>query len=139
MSPVNYQLELLIQWTIHPMFHTDLLMPYQETKIHGENYSHPALDLVDDQEEYEVEHIIDSQHHGHRGKLQYLVKWKGYPDSDNQWIGKYNIFADEAIWEFKLRNPRKEVHIRGPPEATLSISTSPTSSTQSMYSHLAQH
>src|ERR1700744_212325 len=60
MSPVNYQLELPIQWSIHPMFHTDLLTPYQETKIHRENYSCPAPDMIDDQEEYEVEQIINS-------------------------------------------------------------------------------
>ena len=86
MSPVNYQLELLIQWTIHPVFHTDLLMPYQETEIHGENYSRPAPEMIDDQEEYVVEWIIDSRRHGRGRKLQYLVKWEGYPDSDNQWV-----------------------------------------------------
>src|SRR6202012_5992208 len=136
MSPVNYQLELPIQWTIHPMFHTDLLMPYQETEMHGENYSHPAPKLIDDQEEYEVEHIIDSQRHGRGRKLQYLVKWEGYPDSDNQWIGKDDVFADEAIWEFKLRNPRKEVHIKGPPKAK---SSSSAPSIRHMYSNVAQH
>ena len=28
MSDVNYHLELPMQWSIHPMFHTDLLTPY---------------------------------------------------------------------------------------------------------------
>ena len=64
MSPVNYRIELPIQWTIHPVFHTDLLTPYQETEIHGENYSRPVLDLINDQEEYEVEQIINSWCHG---------------------------------------------------------------------------
>src|ERR1700744_128185 len=123
------------------MFHTDLLTPYQETEMHGENYSRPAPELIDDQEEYIVEHIIDSRCHGRRHKLQYLVKWEGYPDSDNQWIGKDDIFADEAIWEFKLQNPCKEVHIRGPPRATLSSSPSSTSPILSrhMYSSTAQY
>src|ERR1700744_5343248 len=125
MSPVNYQLELPTQWTIHPVFHTDLLTPYQETEMHGENYSRPAPDMVDDQEEYIVERIIDSRRHGRGRKLQYLVKWEGYPDSDNQWVSKDDIFADEAIWEFKLRNPRKEVHIKERPKAMSSPSSSP--------------
>ena len=86
MSSVNYHLELPMQWTIHPVFHTDLLMPYQETKIHG--YSWPVPKLINEKEEYEVEWIINSQQHGKGCKLQYLVKWKGYPDSDNQWVGK---------------------------------------------------
>src|ERR1700744_3466889 len=34
MSAVNYQLELLIQWSIRSVFQIDLLMPYQETEIH---------------------------------------------------------------------------------------------------------
>src|ERR1700744_3614106 len=138
MSPVNYKLELPMQWTIHPMFHTDLLTPYQETEIHRENYSCPAPEMIDDQEEYVVERIIDSRRHGHGRKLQYLVKWEGYPDSDNQWIGKDDVFADEAVWEFKLRNPRKEVHIRGPPKATSTSSSLPTT-IRHMYSSTAQY
>ena len=38
-SPVVYQLKLLPQWTIHPMFHASLLMPYIETNEHGANYT----------------------------------------------------------------------------------------------------
>src|ERR1700744_425375 len=143
MSPVNYRLELPIQWTIHPVFHTDLLMPYQETEIHGENYSRPAPDMVDDQEEYEVERIINSRRHGRGCKLQYLLKWKGYPESDNQWIGKDDIFADEAIWDFKLQNPRKEIHIKDQHAAKSSSSASHIQSTHilhpHMYLHIAQH
>src|ERR1700744_5852901 len=112
MSPVNYRLELPTQWSIHDGFHTDLLMPYTETEIHGPNYSRPAPKLTDGQEEYEIERIINSWHVGRGRKLQYLVKWKGYPDSDNKWVGKDDISADEAIWEFKLRNPAKEIHIK---------------------------
>ena len=61
MSPVNYQLELPMQWSIHPVFHIDLLMPYCETIMHGTNYQHPPPDLVDNTEEYKVEKILDSQ------------------------------------------------------------------------------
>ena len=60
MSPVNYHLELPTQWNIHPVFHIDLLMPYQETITHGANYQHPPPDLVDNKEEYEVKKILDS-------------------------------------------------------------------------------
>ena len=76
MSPVNYRLKLPTQWSIHPVFHTDLLTPYHETPTHGPNYQHPPPDLVD-KEEYEVEKILDSWRFGRRRKLQYLVKWKG--------------------------------------------------------------
>jgi hypothetical protein len=67
---------------------------------------------VEGEEEYEVETVLASRHFGRGKKLQYLVKWKGYPDSDNQWINKEDIFADDAIREFKNSNPDQETHIR---------------------------
>ena len=111
MSAVNYRLELPTQWSIHPVFHTDLLTPYRETPTHGPNYQRPPPDLIDGEEEYEVEKILDSRRFGRTKKLQYLVKWRGYPDSDNQWISKDDVFADDAIREFKRSNPAREVHI----------------------------
>ena len=54
MSDINYRLELPTQWSIHPVFHTDLLTPYRETLTHGHNYQCPPLELVDREEEYEV-------------------------------------------------------------------------------------
>ena len=86
MSPVNYCLELPTQWSIHPVFHIDLLTPYRETITHGANYQRPPPNLVDNAEEYEVEKILDSRLFSRRQRLQYLVKWKGYPDSDNMWV-----------------------------------------------------
>ena len=66
MSPINYQLELPMQWSIHPVFHIDLLMPYRETITHGANYQHLPPDLVDNAEEYKVKKILDSQLFGRR-------------------------------------------------------------------------
>ena len=112
MSPVNYRLELPMQWSIHPVFHIDLLMPYQETITHGTNYQRPPPDLVDNAEEYEVEKILDSWLFGRRHQLQYLVKWKGYPDSDNMWVNKDDIFADDKVRSFKESNPDARTHLR---------------------------
>jgi hypothetical protein len=39
MSAVNYRLELPTQWSIHPVFHIDLLTPYKETIMHGPNFT----------------------------------------------------------------------------------------------------
>jgi hypothetical protein len=64
MSPVNYRLELPTQWSIHDVFHTDLLTPYHETITHGTNYQRPPPDLVDSVEEYEVEKVLDSRRYG---------------------------------------------------------------------------
>ncbi len=113
MSTVNYHLELPTQWSIHPVFHIDLLTPYRETATHGPNYEHLPPDLVDGSEEYEVEKILDLRHFSRRRKLQYLVKWKGYPDSDNQWVDREDIFAEEAIREFEKSNSTTTPHKRG--------------------------
>ena len=112
LSPVTYQLTLPSQWKIHPVFHMDLLTPYRETVLHGPNYTRPPLDLIDDAEEYEVERVLDSRVQGRNRKIQYLVKWVGYPDSDNQWVNADQMMADDAIREFKERHPNAVTHIR---------------------------
>ena len=105
MSPVNYRLELPTQWSIHPVFHIDLLMPYQETITHSANYQCPPPNLVNNAKEYKVKKILDSWLFGRRQQLQYLVKWKGYPDLDNMWVNKDDIFTDDKVQTFKESNP----------------------------------
>jgi len=112
MSAINYCLKLPMQWSIHSVFHTDLLTPYCETLTHGPNYERPLPDLVDRSEEYEVEKILDLRHFSRGHKSQYLVKWKGYPDSDNQWVNKEDIFAEDMIREFENSNSTTTTHKR---------------------------
>jgi hypothetical protein len=66
MSAVNYCLELPTQWSIHPVFHIDLLTPYRETIMHGPNFTRPTPELIDGEEEYSVEKILDSRRFGRR-------------------------------------------------------------------------
>ena len=133
LSPVTYRLTLPEQWKIHPVFHVDLLTPYKETTFHGTNYTRPPPDLINDEEEYEVEQILDSRVRGRNHKVQYLVKWVGYPNSDNQWLDAAQLTADDAIREFKARRPDAITHIRrvktGNPLIDLSPMSSPTPST----------
>ncbi len=112
MSPVNYRLKLPTQWSIHDVFHIDLLTPYRETELHGSNYSRPAPDLIDNEEEYEVKKILDSWQFGRGRKRQYLIKWKGYPDSNNEWIDHKDVHTPEAIREFKNSKTTLNAHIR---------------------------
>jgi len=105
-------LELPTQWSIHDVFHINLLTPYRETNLHRSNYSRPVPDLVDNEEEYKVEKILDSWQFGRGRKKQYLIKWKGYPDSDNKWVDRRNVHAPEAIREFENQNPATKMHIR---------------------------
>jgi hypothetical protein len=134
MSAVNYRLELPTQWSIHPVFHIDLLTPYKETIMHGPNFTRPTPELIDGEEEYSVEKILDSRHFGRRWRLQYLVKWEGYPDAENMWVDKDDVFADDKVREFKASNPDAITHIRGASTAKSSHSPLPTRS-QHLYQH----
>jgi hypothetical protein len=131
-SAVNYRLELPMQWSIHPMFHIDLLTPYRETIMHGPNFTRPTPELIDGEEEYSVEKILDSRHFGRRRRLQYLVKWEGYPDADNMWVDKDDVFADDKVREFKNSNPNATTHIRNTSSAK---SLHPPTTTQSQLLH----
>jgi hypothetical protein len=110
LSPITYQLTLPGTWKIHDVFHVDLLTPYIEMEFHGPNYTRPPPDLVQGTEEYEVEAILDSRRHGQGHKVQYLVKWKGYPNSDNEWVNWDDMHTDEALEKFKQHNHSSVTH-----------------------------
>jgi len=68
---------------IHDTFHISLFDPIKSTAIcpHGLPITPPATYIKDDYEYFEVEEVLDSRRI--RNRLEYLIKWKGYPDSDN--------------------------------------------------------
>jgi Chromo (CHRromatin Organisation MOdifier) domain len=81
-------------------------MPYKETDAHGANFPQPAPNLVEGQEEWEVEKVLDSRHKGRHKELQYLLKWKGYVDADNTWEDTDQVFAKDLISRFHKENPK---------------------------------
>src|SRR6266403_575749 len=100
-SPVAYRLELPPNWRIHNVFHTSLLTPYHEMAAHGPNFTRPPPDLIDGEEEYEVERIVAHRQFGRSKRLQYLIKWKGYPESDNTWEPADQVHAPELIKHYQ--------------------------------------
>jgi hypothetical protein len=58
-NPVAYQIKLPYFWQIHDVFHTSLLNPYHENDAHGPNFTRPPPELVEGQEEYQMEQIIN--------------------------------------------------------------------------------
>src|SRR5712671_6864234 len=107
-SPVAYHLQLPAAWNIHDVFHTSLLTPYREMASHGPNFTRPPPDLVQGNEEFEVETIINHRFFGQRKTLQYLIKWKGYPSSDNTWEPVDNVHAPEIIKQYHQRCPLED-------------------------------
>jgi hypothetical protein len=99
-SNTVYQVEIPWRWKIHNVFHANLLTPYKETELHGPNFTRPPPDLIEGEEEFEVEKILDAQQRGRGCKLHFLVKWKGYPMSDNSWEKAEDVHATDLVKEF---------------------------------------
>ena len=110
---VNYKLRLPKTWKIHPVFHASLITPYKETVEHGPNFTRPAPDIIQGEEEWEVEDIIDSRLYGRSKQLQYYVKWKGYPESDNSWEPAGNLQKSKSkINQFHKKQPNTSCSIK---------------------------
>ena len=66
-----------------------------------------------EEEQYEVEQVLDERNYGCWKKKQYLVKWNGYPHSDNQWLDAKDMSnAQELIAEFHNSHSDLGSHIK---------------------------
>lgn len=105
----SYRLELPTKWKIHNVFHGSLLKPYIETKEHGPNYPKPLPDIVEGEEEWEVDEIINVRGPPKNEKWEYLVSWVGYPDSEISWQPLENLENTmRKIRAWHRRNPERE-------------------------------
>ena len=99
-SPVSYKLDLPKNLRIHPIMHVSDLEPYFEDKF-GRNQEPPPI-IINNEEEYEVEQILDKR--THYGKIQYLIKWKGYPLSEASWEPEENLNCPKLLKKFNKNN-----------------------------------
>ncbi len=81
-----YKLLLPTHWKIHPRFNEKLLTPYTPPAFPNQEVPPaPPPELINDEEEFEIEEILDSKPRtirGGRGKkphevIDYFIKWKG--------------------------------------------------------------
>ncbi len=100
-SPVTYKIEFPKNIKIHPIIHVSELEPYYEDNFKRKKEPPPPI-KINDEEEYEVEEILDKRKH--YGKIQYLIKWKGYPLSEASWEPETNLNCPELLKEFNKAN-----------------------------------
>ena len=100
LGPVTYKLQLPKTWQIQNVFHATLLHPYKES-VHGGNFAKPPPELVEGEEVYEVETILNHRKQG--WGYQYFVKWPGYPISNASWEPEH-VFSDDGdmLAQYKL-------------------------------------
>jgi Chromo (CHRromatin Organisation MOdifier) domain len=100
-TPVAFRLDLPESMKVHNVFHIDLLSPYKETEAYGTPFARPPPIIDKSEEEYEIDAILDvKKQKGRGGGLQYLVHWKGYPNSDNTWVKHKDLDAPELFKEY---------------------------------------
>ena len=109
-----YRLQLPPSLKVHPVFHVSLLDRYAESDIPSRIQPPAPLVIVDSQLEFEVEEILDSRLM--RNRLFYLVKWKGYPVSDNSWEPSSHLSnSQDLVTAFHFRYPSKPSALLSPP------------------------
>ena len=111
----SYELDLR-GLKIHPVFHSNLLRLYPNNPLPGQTPAEPEPVIIDGEEEWEVERVLDSAIRW--GKLWYRVQWKDHPPR-NEWY-KRELFthSKELLEEFHGTYPSRpslkdEVAVRG--------------------------
>ncbi|KAL3675441.1 hypothetical protein R1sor_025389 [Riccia sorocarpa] len=110
---VAYKLELPSSMKIHPVFHVSLLRRYvpRPVELVAPNAARLPPALIDGEEEFEVERILQKRICGLRRQLiEYLVQWKGYPLYEATWEPDANLGnAPLLIQAFEHQSSNEDV------------------------------
>ena len=96
---------------MHNVFHANLLTPYKEMELHGANFIKPPPDIIDGEEEYEVEELLEAKARGRGHKLHYLIKWKGFPIGESSWEPTDNLQHTPDTIKAFYRTPPLRDHL----------------------------
>jgi hypothetical protein len=103
-SPVTYKLDIPAEWIkkrMHPVFHVSLLKPY----IPGVDVEASGSHIVDiesseEEPEYEVDKIMGKRLSRDK-QVEYLILWKGYPESEATWESSDVVEDLKALDDFE--------------------------------------
>jgi hypothetical protein len=104
-SDMAYKLKLSTSMKLHPVIGTDRLREAKLDEMPGREHPRPEpVVTTPDAQEWEVEYIDDLQYH--YNKLQYHVKWHGYPLGEDAWQPAGNLAGSpQLIEEFHDKYP----------------------------------
>ncbi|KAG7674322.1 putative Transposon Ty3-G Gag-Pol polyprotein [Nannochloris sp. 'desiccata'] len=95
LSDLNYRVVLPEMWKRrHPVFHIEKLKPFVvSTKFPSRSDRRPPPDLEQGSDVYNVEKILNrrSTRRGRGWRIEYYIKWEGYPMCDSTWEPKTNL------------------------------------------------
>ena len=102
---------------IHDNFHVFLLKKNSNDSLTNQIESSLPPVMINNEEEWKVDDVLDSRQYGRNKKLQYRVKWVGYP-SDKKWYDAVDLknaldivveyhkrYFQKSSWFQKIRKP----------------------------------
>uniref|UniRef100_A0A8D0D953 Chromobox 1 n=1 Tax=Sander lucioperca TaxID=283035 RepID=A0A8D0D953_SANLU len=72
----------------------------------AEEEEQPAAVKEKEEEEYVVEKVLDRR--VVKGRVEFLLKWKGFSDEENTWEPQDNLDCPELITEYMQKHKEKE-------------------------------
>lgn len=101
-NTVAFELVLPKILNIYPVFHISLLKPTVPNPFpnHPEN---PSTLLVEGNEEYEVEAVLDCK--AKNGQTQFLIQLKGCGPEENLWERASNVHAPQIFSVIQKKSP----------------------------------
>lgn len=104
-----YRVDLPGTSGIHPVFHASLLDPYvprSDLPVTQDQIQEPLVKGAD--QEWDVEKVLDRRQN-EDGHWEYLIKWDGFPESDNSWQVGTDL-SKETLKEYwkKIKQPLRK-------------------------------
>jgi hypothetical protein len=88
---------------IHDVFHISLLEPERPSKLPGRDVEPLPMEIVDGEEWWEVDAIMDARVVHNRP--QYRVRWKGFPPSEDMWLPWAEVQQLDVFKNFMREHP----------------------------------